>query len=160
MRLRIGLEVVGLVRVREHRVDEGRGDDRRAEVRRHDRGLRRSALRAREADCHFPGLQARARNHGRDRVEDAMLRVTDDVPGQRLLTGRGHVAGHASGQICDGHSLFAGRRSRLTSKRRGRRHEHPGTAADQAAPGNLSLQSFPPGAGIIRYQLDVEWHSR
>ncbi len=99
VRFRDGLEVVGLVRVGEHRVHERRVDRGRPEVGRENRGFRRAALRPREPDRHLAWLEPRAGDHGRNRVEDAVLGVPYDIGRQRLLACRGHVARNAPGEI-------------------------------------------------------------
>jgi len=93
------LEIVGLIGMPEHAVDERRVDGRRPQIGRQDRRFRRASLRSGERDRHLAGLQPRARDHRRDRVEDAVPRLADDLWRQLLLTRGRHVARDAAGEI-------------------------------------------------------------
>ena len=93
------LEVVGLVGMPEHAVDERRVDRRGPDRRRQDRGFRHTALRPRETDRRFTRLEARARDHRRNRVEDAVTRLARDLGRQRTIARGRHVASHAAGEV-------------------------------------------------------------
>ena len=106
-RMRLGhrLEVVGLVRVREHPVRE-RGVHRcRANVCREDRRLGRSALRANVARGHDAGRQHGAGDHRADGVEDAVLGVAHDRRGQVSIPRRDHVTREPAGHVAGGTRL-------------------------------------------------------
>ena len=74
------------------RVDE-RGVDRgRPEVGRENRRFRRAALRRANRIAISPGLEPRAGDHGRNRVEDAVLGIPQTSGGSACWRAAAHVA--------------------------------------------------------------------
>ena len=94
-----GLEVVGLVGVAEHAVGERRIDRSGPEVRRDDRGFLDAAQAAHIAQRHLARPHARARHHRAERVEDAVLALSEHVGRKRAGARLDHVAREASGDV-------------------------------------------------------------
>jgi hypothetical protein len=159
-RVRLGqrIDVVGLVRVREHAVRQRGVDGRRPEVGRDDGSLRHAALRAHEADGHLSRPEVRPRHHRPQRVEDAVLRVHEHLGRERLLAGRHHVARELPGEIGRGGAGRArgslGRRSGRCSRRT--RRQDPGrdqarcTSQEMAARQHGRSRRYPPGRICFR----------
>jgi len=98
VRLGDRLEIVGLVRMAEHRVRQGGVDCRGSDVRGEDGSFRDPTLSSDEPDHGFAGFETRARDHRPNRVEDPMLAFADDV-GWKISVPSGH---HVAGQpACD-----------------------------------------------------------
>ena len=102
MRLRRPVRVVCFVGVREDAVDE-RGIHRSGEdVRPDDRGHGAARLGARERKRGAAGRQLGARHHGRDRVEDVVLRFLGDLRRKRAVFGSRHVRAERGHDRTDG----------------------------------------------------------
>ena len=93
MRLGDGLEIVGLVGMRTHRVRQRRVDRRGAEIGADDGSLGIAAERAHIFQRHLARLHARARNHRAERIENAVLAFAQHLLGQLLIPRSDHVAG-------------------------------------------------------------------
>ena len=92
MRLRRPVRVVCFIRMREDAVDE-RGIHRPGhDARADDGGDRTARLRARQRQRGPARRQLGAGHHRRERVEDVMLGLLDDLGRQRAVFRRGHVA--------------------------------------------------------------------
>src|SRR5262245_54056238 len=83
--------IVGLVRMREHAVDEGSLDRSAYQVRRHDGCHLRTAIGFREANCRPPRNELGSGDHGRERVERVTLGSLGSEFRQRPVLGSTHV---------------------------------------------------------------------
>ena len=97
------LEVVGLVGVREHAVDQRGVDGRGRDIGGKDGRFRDAALRAGEADRHLSGFETGSRHHRRQRVQNAMPGFPCHVWREASLPRLRHIAGQPPGDISFGH---------------------------------------------------------
>ena len=101
------LEVVGLVGVAEHSVDQSRIDHRSPNVGGQDRRLRDAALKPDVLDAHFPGLEPPTGYDGAQRIQDAVLGGENCFRGQAPLPGFCHVPGKLSGEVGGNHLVHS-----------------------------------------------------
>jgi len=91
------VRIVRLVRMSKHPIGE-RGSDRAAhDIRSRHGGDRITAIRAREADGKAPRGQIRPRDHGRECIEDHLLRLLDRGVGQFTIARLAHVTADRCG---------------------------------------------------------------
>ena len=98
------LEVVGLVGVREHAVDQRGVDGRGHDIGGDDGRFRDAALRPRVADRHLSGFETGSRHHRRQRVQNAMPGFPCHVRREAALPRLRHIARQPPGNVSFGHS--------------------------------------------------------
>lgn len=91
MRLGDGLEIVGLVGMGAHGVGQRCVDRRGPEIGPDEGGLRIAAEAADIFQRHDTGVHARARHHGTERIENAVLTCQHHLLGQLLIARSHHV---------------------------------------------------------------------
>ena len=91
MRERRGVRVIGLVGVRQHAVGHGGVDGGGDDVRTDDGSLRDASLGADKVDGGLAGLESRAGDHGRDGVQDVMLRLLQHRGREGPIERRGDI---------------------------------------------------------------------
>ena len=112
------LEVIGLVGMREHAVDQSGIHRRGHDVGGQDDRFRGAALRACITDRHLSGFQMRSRHHRRQRVQNAMPGFPLHVRREIALACLRHVARQLAGDIRLGHSISLSASEPSTALRR------------------------------------------
>jgi hypothetical protein len=97
------MEIVGLVGVAEHRVDERGVHRARADVRGDYCGFRRAPLGARVLDRHFAGFHVCTRNHRGERVQNPVPRIPSHLGREFACPCLHHVPSQPSSDIRRGH---------------------------------------------------------
>ncbi len=92
MGARADMGIIGLIGMGEHAVGQRRVDRRGDEIRAGDLRLTTAAQRADIFDRYFPRPEARARDHGRQGVDQMVPGLSHDLPRQLLPKGAGDIA--------------------------------------------------------------------